>query len=556
MADDGPVAHYGEELHRNALAAKLNPRPEGLPDEYDLIKPHFDFAYYLALYPDIGLKNLDPVAHYILAGANEGRNPSPFFATRTYRELHRDEVEASGLTPLGHWVAAGAPPAPAPLYRNADALGRDVLGLDRTEMATIHRETYGDIRARLEQGTLGEMVRKATAIEPLIGAGWEAALGVRLLPLANDALVSRIWLTSAAQAAAEWRRARIVVVAGRALPDLAPDRTDRAVRDLAARFGAANVVVIATQDPFDVPQDRFPRGVRTVPFGRLSVTVNRDRERALAELLRSLRPELILGTDSDLMLDTLQIHGKVLADVARIAIHCPGIAVSHLGGLSGGWPRHVYRHFDLVSALCVDRPEERAALIDAFLIPEAQHAKLHVLPPHPDLPATPLPTSEAERPRIGWADRELPDARRALAYRVALEMPDCDFHVWTIPGGVAAGASHRLLKLPAKPENVTLEGEIDSLSDLPLDRIDAFLDTARGHDRAGLHMVLAGIGRPVIAASTDPLECGDEADAETLAHQVRSIFDGNAVAAPAGTPEAYGAAMANLLAALDMEPAT
>jgi len=115
-SDADPLGHY--------LSGPLDRRPS----------PWFDAAWYLGRNPDVGLSGLHPLAHYILFGAREGRNPNAHFATRWYLESHPDA--ARHPTPLDHYVSLGAArladPAPdfdAAWYR-ANNMDEDERGLD------------------------------------------------------------------------------------------------------------------------------------------------------------------------------------------------------------------------------------------------------------------------------------------------------------------------------------------------------------------------------------------------------------------------------------------
>ncbi len=66
----------------------------------------FDEAWYLAQYPDVRKKKVDPVEHYLRFGAAEGRNPSPAFKTQDYLNINRDVAE-SGMNPLIHYIQFG-----------------------------------------------------------------------------------------------------------------------------------------------------------------------------------------------------------------------------------------------------------------------------------------------------------------------------------------------------------------------------------------------------------------------------------------------------------------
>jgi len=66
----------------------------------------FDENYYLERYVDVKQANNDPVLHYVLHGAKEGRNPSPNFETSYYLTQNPD-VEKSGMNPLLHYIQYG-----------------------------------------------------------------------------------------------------------------------------------------------------------------------------------------------------------------------------------------------------------------------------------------------------------------------------------------------------------------------------------------------------------------------------------------------------------------
>lgn len=74
----------------------------------------FDAGYYLEHNPDVARMEMDPIHHYLVYGAREGRNPAPDFDTRAYLVRH-PEAGRAGMNPLVHalrkgtwWSSAGA----------------------------------------------------------------------------------------------------------------------------------------------------------------------------------------------------------------------------------------------------------------------------------------------------------------------------------------------------------------------------------------------------------------------------------------------------------------
>jgi glycosyltransferase involved in cell wall biosynthesis len=67
----------------------------------------FDREFYLKQ-PGLDLQGLAPLAHYVMRGAAEGRDPHPLFNTAWYLTSNPDVV-ASGVNPLWHFVEIGGP---------------------------------------------------------------------------------------------------------------------------------------------------------------------------------------------------------------------------------------------------------------------------------------------------------------------------------------------------------------------------------------------------------------------------------------------------------------
>ena len=61
----------------------------------------FDAAWYLEKYPELRSIDLDPLRHFILYGAAEGRDPNRFFDSAWYADRYPD-VAPTGYPPLLH----------------------------------------------------------------------------------------------------------------------------------------------------------------------------------------------------------------------------------------------------------------------------------------------------------------------------------------------------------------------------------------------------------------------------------------------------------------------
>src|SRR5690606_5783129 len=92
-----------------ALARRLRGRHIS-PSEQDIAYIHasnkFDSDWYLSRYQDVAAAGLDPITHYVLYGAAEGRDPSGDFSTNFYLQNNPD-VKASGINPFRHYLEYG-----------------------------------------------------------------------------------------------------------------------------------------------------------------------------------------------------------------------------------------------------------------------------------------------------------------------------------------------------------------------------------------------------------------------------------------------------------------
>ena len=66
----------------------------------------FDVDYYLRRYPDVARSGLNPLVHYLRHGAYEGRDPHPYFDSSFYLDQNLD-VREGHFNPLAHYLAPG-----------------------------------------------------------------------------------------------------------------------------------------------------------------------------------------------------------------------------------------------------------------------------------------------------------------------------------------------------------------------------------------------------------------------------------------------------------------
>ena len=66
----------------------------------------FDSRWYLEKNRDVAESQMEPIRHYVLYGAGEGRDPAPWFSTSAYL-LANPDVQKKGLNPFYHYIRFG-----------------------------------------------------------------------------------------------------------------------------------------------------------------------------------------------------------------------------------------------------------------------------------------------------------------------------------------------------------------------------------------------------------------------------------------------------------------
>ncbi len=162
-------------------------------DAVELIRksPLFDPDFYLSAYPELAAAGVDPAMHYFLHGAEEGRNPGPFFLTSEYLRQNPD-VAAANMNALYHYESRGREEGRLLSYQqttvssgapseSAKTQGRAIEALDCYRYITCHPQ--------LELQQISPLDVSVSVVIPTYNAGSELRPLVRKL-LAQKGLKS------------------------------------------------------------------------------------------------------------------------------------------------------------------------------------------------------------------------------------------------------------------------------------------------------------------------------------------------------------------------------
>jgi glycosyltransferase involved in cell wall biosynthesis len=447
----------------------------GVGHDYDLVQRHLDPLHYLLQTPRLlDRPRVDLVEHFLEYGVQHLRSPEIHFSMADYLERHPERAEGSDRNPYVAWLeegrAAGEIADPAPAIPEM----AHILGLDPRQVVELLVDRRADVVQRVRTGELGEMIERATEIEPLIGQARTRFTRPRLLPFGDPTAVAQVSLIHRVHEVCGWRPARLVLVINRPRWGGGRRLEGHLAHALVPGIAAEDVVVIYTDGGGPTPVDRYPHGVREVDFAGLTEGFEPEAaEAALVVLLRTFRADAIVNINSATLYRAMRSFGRALTASERVFLTFFCNERTPFGSWTGWSLRYFYRLYEQVEGVITDSHSLAQDLVSTYHLPEARWDRLHVLsaPVDPKLPfVAEAPAAPGRRPQVFWAGRWDRQKRMGLVLDVARAMPDVDFRLW---GEQVMGGHHRRV-----PPNVTMEGRYGHISEVPLHDADAWLYTS------------------------------------------------------------------------------
>ena len=486
----GPVFDAGVAMVRRRM------RPAGIDLDYDVAYDSFDLTHFLLQARHLLTQDGEPLETFLENGALARASPEINFDMNSY--LARYPARATGaVSPYVAWLkdgkSAGEIADPAPGLE----LMTTVLGRPAPELAGLLGDLRVDLQRRLRTGRLGEMVAKATEVEPLIGEVWTETATPKIHPFFNRTNATQVSAIHAAQRAAGFSRARVVLVVSDPRWGWGRRAEGHLAHAIARHLDPSEVVVVYTDQGGQAPRGRFPDGVREVDLFSHLGRINQDAAgRVLIELIRSFRAEILVNINSVLLYQALNPYGKALAVTQRIFLVMFGNEQLALGNWVGLPLRYFYRCEDLVDGVITDSAYLRDWLVDRHQLAQESQDRIHVLraPVDPDLELAAVgPRDPAARPQVYWAGRLDRQKRVDLVFEIARRMPDVDFRMW---GEEVLNAP--LLEAP--PTNVQLHGTYQHITELDFGSTDAWLYTSAWDGVPSQLLEVAMKGVPLVAS--------------------------------------------------------
>lgn len=490
--------HLGPVMDEIVTRTRRRMAPAGLDADYDLAHEHFDVAHFLLQARHLLLSDdVDPLRQFLRNGARASASPEISFDMAAYLARHPERAEGPESSPYVAWLrdgrAAGEIADPAPHLEEV----AEVLGTDAHAVADALAALRADLQQRLRHGTLGEMLARAAEVEPLVGEAWPETTRMVVPPFTSEVTARQVSVLHAAQRAAGFARARVLLVIG--LPRWGGGRRaeGHVAHALAGEVDPEDVVVVYTDSGGAAPPGRFPDGVREVDLATLVEGLPEEAaQRVLVELVRSFHAEAVVNVNSGLLYQALTTYGDTLAASERLFLVLFCNEQLAFGSWVGRPLRYAHRCFDLVEGIVTDSEHLRDALRERLQVGPGLEERLHVFraPVDPDVPVAAVPVCAPDRrPQVFWAGRFDRQKRVDLAFEVARRMPDVTFRMWGEAvlhvGGVGTA-----------PPNAVLEGPYAHFSDLDLAEADAWLYTSGWDGVPSQVLEVAMTGLPLVAS--------------------------------------------------------
>lgn len=433
-------------------------------DEYIAIcnSSLFDHGWYLAQNPDV--EGSDPVEHYLLHGAREGRAASERFDTQWYLARHSD-VFISGRNPLVFHERFGA--------GRETAMTTSLQETLRTNIAEWSDDD-GEIRTDSRLQNITKLYKNGSVPSAQVYAHW------RRIFSSLENIYQRIVFVP-------WIR--------HSEADLA---TANAVKAAVESHGIESVLLVVTDSVILEGIDWLPGGVAVLVLPKAAPDLLHEDLVRLAEVLVfAMRPEAILNVNSRVCWDLFATKGKALSSFTRLFAMLFRRDYNDNGLPEAYADTHLIRTIDVLQKVYIDNTPFIEELVRAYRLPKSLSEKIAKL-------SLPLQYCEYRPFRAGkfrmrvLCASELTGQKNILLLQRIIELaPDIDFVIYGTGDQIY---ENELQFLEERAENVTLRGAFSGVATISLSEFDAFLFTSLCEGTPSTLVDIAGAGLPIVAS--------------------------------------------------------
>jgi len=498
-----------DEMYYSENAKKLLPSSE----KYDLLHwlilgrmYNLSFMYifndteYLEVYPTLKNYSKGAFHHYIFYGIQENRNPNKLFNAQYYQKRYSPSLPAITDYYLNNPKATFSLQVIPEIIQCA--IRKNIL----EEVYYVTKNT----KEHLESSILKEQLHKLSLINPdILRQSDKREIKIPFISHPDNLFYAiHRQIENILSSQAIYKNIDTVIF----IPHCRTSGAARVAGSLAIALNALSfkTIVITTELDIIEKPEWFPKSQLFFDLSSYANQLNHDQKmRLMVGLLRGMNIHNIYNVNSKLAWETFNYFGKQLS-VTRNLYSYLFCWDRDMDGYKSGYPREYFAStYPYIKGFLLDSQFLKDDLTKMYYLSKKLQEKLHVCYSPIEnqnielniAELAQLKSSLSSRKKVFWAGRFDRQKRFDILIEVSKKMPQIDFFVW----------GKKVLNdfdfdQSALPANITVNGEYQDITELPLISCDAWLYTSQWD---GIPTILLDIGKygiPIVSTAVDGLK--------------------------------------------------
>ena len=440
-------------------------------------KIFFDEAYYLNKYQDVKNKNIDPFIHFINYGIIEGRKPSPFFYTRSLLEEFKKKRIFKNLSIRRSFIRLSkrnSIPSKYFCYDEVKLIDQNINNKFKNKKKDIIN-LEKDIRDRLVNGNLGNLIEKASLIEEKISFTWPKCTEIKIPGIQNENVILSSLVSKKLFKFFKNASCKYCILVNKKRWGFGKKEEGYFFQFLSEKIDKKHIFVIYTEGFNDECHFRFSDLPEQNIIDFYTPFINLEKNykiKLLFEFIRLLNPNALFNINSQLCWDMFDKWGIQLKEKLKIYsyLFC---GEKDLNGFMNGYP---YKYFDSTfefhEEFITDSSVLKKYLINKFKLKGELSEKIRFVKTPINNPINKSEKITTEKFRVYWAGRLDHQKRPDILSKIAAKLPQFEFFVWGKP--IVKDWSYHLKNV----KNINYMGVYSNIYEINFSKKSAWLYTS------------------------------------------------------------------------------
>ena len=401
-------------------------------------KIYFDTEYYINKYKDISVDNIDPFIHFINYGIFESRKPSPFFFTPNLLREYRTKKFLKNLFIRRKFLKLCTSSEISEEYFCYDEikLGEKqfIPNLNNNKENLIKFEK--DIRARLINGKLGDLVEKATLLENRISYSWDKFTEIKIPGFQNENVIISNQSSRNLFKKYSNKCCKYCILINRNRWGFGEKEEGFLLDFLADKANLNEIYIIYTDGYVETNEYRFKNLSKSnlIDFHTPFLSLDKNYKiKLLFEFIKVLNPISIFNINSRSCWQMVEKWGLQLSSKVNVYsyLFC---GEKNLYGFWTGYPYNFFdTTFDFHKKFITDSDYLTRFLISKYSLPKHFSSKICTVKT-PIINTRPIKSKiNSDNFKVYWSGRLDQQKRPDLLAKIAKNLPQFEFLVWGKP---------------------------------------------------------------------------------------------------------------------------